>query len=390
MRRLATERSSDQQLHRANELDALTGILPFERREALAALLTDEDVTTLKHLAEKGMGPHTLRALASDLGYLEAWTFAATGLPLPWPATEELALKFLAHHLWDPAEREINPGHGMPDAIATQLKASGYLRVKGPHAPATVRRRFANWATLHRWRGLEPGFVTPAFKTALRLAIRANTRPSTRKSPRAVTRMVLNRLLATCVPGRPVDQRDRALLLTAFASGGRRRSEVATMRVDQIETLPPVPVDPRDPHSAKIPCMAIRLGRTKRGNADDGARVLLIGRPAEALATWLADAKITSGAVFRSIDRWGRISLAAISGDAVNDIVKRRCTRAGLDPSLFSAHGLRSGYLTQAARDGVSLPEAMQQSQHRSVQQAATYYNDGERQMGKAARLAWR
>ena len=69
-----------------NELDALAGILPAERREALAALLTDEDVATLKHLAEKGMGANTLRALASDLGYLEAWALAATGLPLPWPA----------------------------------------------------------------------------------------------------------------------------------------------------------------------------------------------------------------------------------------------------------------------------------------------------------------
>jgi integrase len=390
MRRLATERNGDRQLHRANDLDALTGILPLERREALAALLTDDDVATLKHLAEKGMGPHTLRALASDLGYLEAWTLAATGHPLPWPASEELALKFLAQHLWDPAEREINPGHGMPDAIAAQLKADGYLRVKGPHAPATVRRRLANWATLHRWRGFEPCFVTPGFKTALRLAIRANARLSARKSQRAVTRIVLNRLLATCAPNRLVDQRDRALLLTAFASGGRRRSEVAALRIDQIETLPPVPVDPRDPHSAKLPCMAIRLGRTKRGNADDGARVLLIGRPAEALATWLTEAKITSGAVFRPIDRWGRIGLTAISGDGVNDIVKRRCTLAGLDPALFSAHGLRSGYLTQAACDGVSLPEAMQQSQHRSVQQAATYYNDGERPMGRAARLAWR
>jgi integrase len=77
----------------------------------------------------------------------------------------------------------------------------------------------------------------------------------------------------------------------------------------------------------------------------------------------------------------------AISGDAVNDIVKRRSQAAGLDPSLFSTHGLRSGYLTQAARDGVSLPEAMQQSQHRSVQQAARYYNNAERSMGRAARL---
>jgi hypothetical protein len=47
----------DASLHRANELDALAGLLPADRREALAALLTDEDVATLKHLVEEGMGP---------------------------------------------------------------------------------------------------------------------------------------------------------------------------------------------------------------------------------------------------------------------------------------------------------------------------------------------
>jgi integrase len=159
------------------------------------------------------------------------------------------------------------------------------------------------------------------------------------------------------------------------------------LRVDQIETLPLVPADPQDPESLKISCLAVHLGRTKRGNADEGLRVLLIGRPADALTTWLDRAGITSGAVFRAIDRWGRIGTSAISGDGVNDVIKRRCRLAGLDPNLFSAHGLRSGYLTQAAHDGVPLPEAMQQSQHRSVQQAAAYYNDAESLMGKAARL---
>lgn len=71
----------DYHLRRTNELDALAGILPADRREALAVLLTDEDVATLKHLAEEGMGANTLRALASDLGYLEGWALAATGLP---------------------------------------------------------------------------------------------------------------------------------------------------------------------------------------------------------------------------------------------------------------------------------------------------------------------
>ena len=50
--------------------------------------------------------------------------------------------------------------------------------------------------------------------------------------------------------------------------------------------------------------------------------------------------------------------------------------------------GCARAICTEAARQGVSLPEAMQQSQHRSVQQAASYYNDAERTKGRAARLA--
>ena len=134
--------------------------------------------------------------------------------------------------------------------------------------------------------------------------------------------------------------------------------------------------------------MAIALGRTKTTGADDDARVLLVGPPVAALRTWLERADIASGPVFRAIDRWEGLVDRALTPQAVNLIVKRRCAQAGLDPAQFSAHGLRSGYLTEAALSGVSLPEAMQQSQHRSVQQAARYYNDAERRQGKAARLA--
>lgn len=67
------------------------------------------------------MGENTLRALTSDLAYLQAWSLAATGSPLPWPAPEALLLKFVAHHLWDPQKREIEPGHGMPAATEQRL-----------------------------------------------------------------------------------------------------------------------------------------------------------------------------------------------------------------------------------------------------------------------------
>jgi integrase len=362
-------------------------VLPYHRRDALSELLTDADAATLRHLAEQGMGANTLRAIASDLAYLERWALAATGAALPWPASPALAVKFVAHHLWDPVKRESDPEHGMPGEVAASLKRQGALKAEGPHAPGTVKRRLALWSSMHKWRGLDGPFQDGRVRTAIRLAVRAAARPRQRKSERAVTGDVVEKLLMTCWLNRPQDLRDRALILVAFASGGRRRSEVAALRVEDVVVEPDVPADPHDAASPRLPCRRIRLGRTKTTHADEDASAFLIGQPVAALEAWLTHAKITSGPVFRRVDQWENILPEALTGQGVNLILKRRVKMAGLDPMLYSAHGLRSGFLTEAARQGVPLPEAMAQSQHKSVQQAARYYNDAERRMGKAARL---
>ena len=77
----------DPETRRALQLDSLAAILPMDRRDRLAELLTDDDVETLKHLAREGLGENSLRALASGLAYLEAWAGAATSRPPLWPAT---------------------------------------------------------------------------------------------------------------------------------------------------------------------------------------------------------------------------------------------------------------------------------------------------------------
>ncbi|EJN06773.1 site-specific recombinase XerC [Phyllobacterium sp. YR531] len=372
---------------RAEALDALDAILPFDRRDQLAAILTDEDVATLRHLASTGMGDNTMRALASDIGYLESWCLAVTGGPLPWPAPESLLLKFVAHHLWDPAARENNPEHGMPQDVTVALRAKGMLRSTGPHAPSTVRRRLTSWSILTRWRGLTGSFSAPSLKSALRLAVRASARPRQRKSKKAVTGDVLITLLAACAGDRLVDVRDRAILLMAFASGGRRRSEVAALRLDNLVDEPPVRADPANKDSPPLPCLTIHLGRTKTTSADEDEQVVLIGRPVVALKAWIKAAGIANGAVFRRIDQWGNLDRQALTPQSINLIVKTRAKQAGLDPALFSAHGLRSGYLTEAANRGIPLAEAMQQSLHKSVAQAAGYYNNAERKMGRAARI---
>ncbi|UFW92028.1 site-specific integrase (plasmid) [Bradyrhizobium barranii] len=379
--------AADPETRRALELDTLSAILPLDRRDMLAELLTDDDVATLKHLAKEGIGENSLRALASDLAYLEGWARTATAEPLPWPAPEALALKFVAHHMWDPAKRETDPRHGMPAEIAQSMRTAGLMRSTGPHAPNTLKRRLASWATLHRWKGIEGPFASPGLRSAVRLAVRASMRPRQRKCKRAVTSDILDRLLATCSTDRLADTRDLAILLLAFASGGRRRSEVARLRVEQITDEPAVQLDPQNPESGLLACAAVQLGRTKTGNFDDEGKVLIVGPPVEALREWLERADIASGPVFRAIDRWDAVDERALTPQSINLILKRRCAMAGLNEKEFSAHGLRSGYLTEAARRGIALPEAMQQSQHRSVQQAASYYNDANRSLGMAARL---
>ncbi|GAA5666463.1 tyrosine recombinase XerC [Brucella sp. NBRC 14130] len=368
---------------RTETLDTIAAVLPLSRRGRLAGILTDEDVETLRHLVNEGMGENTLRALTSDLAYLEAWSMAATGRPLPFPAPEALLLKFVAHHLWRPQQREIEPEHGMPSTVEQVLRSQGFLRVSGPHAPATVRRRLANWSTLTRWRGLEGAFSSPAVKSAIRLAVRAINRPPSRKSASAITGNILGKLLATCSGEDLTALRDRAILMVAFASGGRRRSEIAGLRVEQFVKQVPVTDDDGSP----LPSLAIHLGRTKTSGADQDEMVYLTGRPVEALTRWLEAAKIDKGSVFRKVDRWGNVSARALEPSAVNRIVKQRAQMAGLDASEFSAHGLRSGYLTEAANRGIPLPEAMEQSRHRSVQQASNYYNNAKRRSGRASRL---
>ncbi|OLP56359.1 integrase [Rhizobium rhizosphaerae] len=368
---------------RALQLDSIASVLPMDRRDALAALLTEQDIKTLRHLVNEGMGENTLRALTSDLAYLEAWSLAATGTFLPWPAPEALLLKFVAHHLWQPDQREIDPDHGMPANVEQSLRTQGFLRSPGPHAPDTVRRRLATWSTLTKWRGLQGVFASLALKSALRLAVRATPRPRKRKSAKAVTGDILSKLLAACRSDSLRDRRDRAILMVAFASGGRRRSEIAGLRLEQLQAEEPIPVDGAPP----LPSLAIHLGRTKTSRADNDEVVYLSGRPVDALNAWLTAAKIEKGSVFRAIDRWGNLSPRPLDPKAVTDIVKQRAAMAGLDPREFSAHGLRSGYLTEAANRGIPLPEAMEQSRHRSVQQASEYYNSATRRSGRAARL---
>ncbi|KFI29457.1 hypothetical protein CN97_17340 [Haematobacter massiliensis] len=65
-----------------------------------------------------------------------------------------------------------------------------------------------------------------------------------------------------------------------------------------------------------------------------------------------------------------------LTPEGVASVLRRLIRDAGLPEGFASPHGLRSGFLTQAALDGAPLQAAMQLSLHRSAAQAQKYYAD--------------
>ncbi len=149
--------------------------------------------------------------------------------------------------------------------------------------------------------------------------------------------------------------RDRALLLLGFA-GARRCSEL-------------VALDCEDMEECEIG-MRITIRRSKTDQEGQGATVCIvrgsISCPVAVVQTWRNVAGITTGPLFRSIRKGGRLG-DRLTDQSVGDIVKAHAARVGLDPASFVGHSLRSGFLTSAAKRGASVFKMMDQSRHRSI-----------------------
>ena len=72
---------------------------------------------------------------------------------------------------------------------------------------------------------------------------------------------------------------------------------------------------------------------------------------------------------------------------AVRAIVQARAALAGLDAAGFSAHSLRSGFVTEAAAQNIPMPETMALTGHRSPASVIGYFRKGEVLTMRAARL---
>ncbi|MFN4128470.1 MAG: tyrosine-type recombinase/integrase [Paracoccaceae bacterium] len=122
----------------------------------------------------------------------------------------------------------------------------------------------------------------------------------------------------------------------------------------------------------------IRLLQTKTTRKDQAPKLPMKGRAARALVQWLEVTGIERGLLFRPISKSDRPLPRRLASDALRSILRHRLALADLPPDFATPHGLRAGFLTQAALDGAPLAAAMKLSLHRSAMQAQEYYADVE------------
>jgi len=337
-------------------------------------VLHEQTASSLRALLKEGESANTMRSYGSALRYWAAWFRlryrVAFALPVPVP----VVLQFLVDHV----ERTADDGslmHDLPPAVDHALVQGAFKGALGAPALNTVMHRLSVLSKAHQLRDGPNPTRDPAVQELARRIRRAYAARGVRSASKAaLTRDPLEAILATCTDGL-TGIRDRALLLFAFSSGGRRRSEVAAATLENLIKVDATTYIYRLTHSKTD-----QAGSEHNVDADKP----LVGPAALALGEWLEASGVTSGAIFRRVRKTK--AGEPLSGQAVWLIVKRRAQLAGLEGD-FGAHSLRSGFVTEAGRQNVPLGEAMGLTGHRSLQVFLRYFKSGRAQSSRAADL---
>lgn len=307
--------------------------IPAELPAHLAAEL-EELIDAAREYASHAQAENTSRAYASDWKQFESWSARYGFLTLPAPVSVVTA------YVTSMAKRELTV--------------------------STIRRHAAAIARAHRQAGHLPPTSDPAFLTVLEGIARVHGAAPNKKT--ALLRDPLLEVVDRIDTSTNVGLRDRALLLAGFALG-LRRSELIAMRVEDLSPSPDG--------------LTVRIARSKTDQQSRGHELLLVyGQspnpcPVRALRAWLDASAITTGPVFRRVTRTGAVS-SPLQAEAVATIVKRRAKAAGLNAAEFAGHSLRSGYATQAARDGHHPTQIGDMTRHKDQRVLAGYVRAGK------------
>jgi integrase len=337
------------------------------------ARLTPLAADAIDALLAEGESANTVRSYQGALRYWSAWFSLRYGRAIALPVPTPVALQFIVDHVNRTTEDGLRSE--LPAAIDAALVDAGLKGKLGSLAMATVSHRLSVLSKVHQIKALPNPCRDPQVQELLSKARRAYAkRGVTQDKKPALTREPLEALLETCDDSlRGI--RDRALLLFAWASGGRRRSEVTAATRENVTKV-----------GERAYVFALAYSKTNQTGTDrpDNDKPI-VGVAAAALEAWLAASGIRSGAIFRRIRRGNKLGEPLFSA-AVRDIVKQRALLAGI-PGDFSAHSLRSGFVTEAARQGVPLGETMAMTGHASVPTVLGYFRTGSRLESTAAKL---
>jgi integrase len=335
--------------------------------------LADQAAQAVRELLAEAAAANTTRSYATALRYWAAWFQGRYGQPIRLPVPEAAVVQFVVDHL---ARRgKTGLAWELPPALDAQLVAAKLKQRPGAFKLATVVHRVAVLSSAHQAHKADNPCESPDVRQLLkrgrRAAIKRGERPHKKT---AITKPELEAMLASCDESLE-GLRDRAILYFGFASGGRRRSEIAAATWQDLKRQGGSDFIYRLEHSKTQ-----QEGTTASSTPDKP----VLGRAGEALDAWLRAAHITDGPLFRRL--WGERVGPALSPKAIAAIVQRRAALAGIAGD-FGGHSLRSGFITEGGRQGIALPALMALTEHRSVAQAIVYFQAGDAANNPASRL---
>jgi len=401
---------------------------------------TAEDAA--RALLRQGESVNTRMSYGSAMRYWCAWYAARYGHALSLPVPVPVVVQFIVDHAarrhegghadgdgtpdeaGQPRHREKAPARQrhkagdlvseLPPDVDQALVQNGFKARLGPPALNTLVHRIAVLSKAHQMAyagttgstagsspssapggpggsagSAGPGHATsgqklvnpcadPLVRELLARTRRAYAQRGARpKRQRALTKDPLQLLLATCDESLR-GKRDRALLLFAWATGGRRRSEVAAATLENLQRV----------HAEAFVYTLAHSKTNQSGDLRPEDVKPLAGSAAAAMTEWLAVLKahgVQEGPIFRRIRKGGHLG-EPLAPAAVRDIVKERCALAGID-GRFSAHSLRAGFVTEAGKQNMPLPETMAMTGHQSVATVVGYFRAESALGSKVSRL---
>lgn len=212
-------------------------------------------------------------------------------------------------------------------------------------APSTIEQAIATIRVAHREAGHDG---KPDTRAALRILKthkrdRAEAGKRKRKAP-PVTLAVLRAMVDVADPATLAGRRDRVMLILGFAMMARR-SELAALRIDDV--------------TFTDDGLTILIRQSKTDQEAAGAEVNIPHGvhpdtdPVRVVRAWLDALGAAEGPLLRAINRWDQLQPGGMSGAAINERVRKLAIDAGVPNAVtFTAHGLRAGGPTEAAKAG--------------------------------------